>query len=176
MTTSNPITNDPTSARRPNAPVAYTAEGTQPARVATRGSETKASFKTTEFMVYVVAVIGVLLASFLVSTTDAHEDYFRADRAWFYVVLLTIGYMVSRGLAKSVAATTTTHNPSIDPAVVEKQREDTRGEGVSFHRLSCPRHCCLAVAGASPCPLLTTSKAACKADGYDWVSVPYTIG
>ena len=101
MTTSNPITNDPTSARRPNAPVAYTAEGTQPARVTARGSETKASFKTTEFMVYVVAVIGVLLASFLVSTTDAHEDYFRADRAWFYVVLLTIGYMVSRGLAKS---------------------------------------------------------------------------
>ena len=100
MTTSNPITNDSTSARRPNAPVAYTAEGTQPARVTNRGSETKVSFKTTEFMVYVVAVIGVLLASFLVSTTDAHEDYFRADRAWFYVVLLTIGYMVSRGLAK----------------------------------------------------------------------------
>jgi len=49
----------------------------------------------------VVAVIGVLLASFLVSTTDAHEDYFRADRAWFYIVLLSIGYMVSRGLAKS---------------------------------------------------------------------------
>ena len=50
---------------------------------------------------YVVAVIGVLLASFLVSTTDAHEDYFRADRAWFYIVLLSIGYMVSRGLAKA---------------------------------------------------------------------------
>ena len=43
MTTSNPVTNDPTSARRPNAPVAYTAEGTQPARVARRGSETKTS-------------------------------------------------------------------------------------------------------------------------------------
>ena len=101
MTTSNPITNDPTSAHRPNGPVAYAAEGTQPVRVAPRGSETKASFKTTEFMVYVVAVVGVLLASFLVDTTDAHEDYFRADRAWFYVVLLTIGYMVSRGLAKA---------------------------------------------------------------------------
>ena len=48
-----------------------------------------------------VAVIGVLLASFLVSTTDAREDYFPADRAWFYVVLLSIGYMVSRGLAKA---------------------------------------------------------------------------
>ena len=64
-------------------------------------SETKAFFKTTEFMVYVVAVLGVLIASFLVDTTDAHEDYFGADRAWFYVVLLTIGYMVSRGLAKA---------------------------------------------------------------------------
>jgi hypothetical protein len=97
MTTSNP-----TSAHRPNDPTAYSAEGAQPTHVAPRrGNETKVAFKTTEFIVYVVAVIGVLFASFLVSTTDAHEDYFRADRAWFYVVLLTIGYMVSRGLAKA---------------------------------------------------------------------------
>ena len=47
------------------------------------------------------AVVGVLVASYLVMTTDNHDDYFRADKAWFYVVLLTIGYMVSRGLAKS---------------------------------------------------------------------------
>jgi hypothetical protein len=101
MTTSNP-TSHPTSAHRPNAPVAYSAEGMQPARVAPRrGSETKAAFKTTEFIAYVVAVIGVLLASFLVSTTDAYEDYFRADRAWFYIVLLSIGCMMSRGLAKA---------------------------------------------------------------------------
>ena len=95
-------TNNPTSANHPNAPTAYSAEGAQPARVAPRrSSETKAAFKTTEFIVYVVAVIGVLFASFLVSTTDAHEDYFRADRAWLYVVLLSIAYMVSRGLAKA---------------------------------------------------------------------------
>jgi len=43
----------------------------------------------------------VLLASYLVKATDGHADYFMADRAWFYVVLLSIGYMVSRGLAKS---------------------------------------------------------------------------
>ncbi len=66
-----------------------------------RGSETKAGSKTTEFIVFVVAVIGVLVASFLVSTTHAQEDYFRADRAWFYIVLLSIGYLVSRGLAKA---------------------------------------------------------------------------
>jgi hypothetical protein len=66
-----------------------------------RSTETKASFKTTELMVYIAAVVGVLVASAAVGTTHAHVDYFRADKAWFYIVLLTIGYVVSRGLAKS---------------------------------------------------------------------------
>jgi len=43
----------------------------------------------------------VLLASQLIGAEDGHDDYFRADRAWFFVVLLTIGYLISRGLAKS---------------------------------------------------------------------------
>ena len=59
-------------------------------------SETKASVKTTELIAYVVAVIGVLIASATVDKSD-----FGAQEAWFYVTLLTIGYMVSRGLAKS---------------------------------------------------------------------------
>jgi hypothetical protein len=42
-----------------------------------------------------------MLASQLIGTEDGHDDCFRADRAWFYVVLLTIGYMVARGIAKS---------------------------------------------------------------------------
>jgi hypothetical protein len=66
-----------------------------------RSTETKASFKTTELMAYIAAVAGVLAASAAVGTTHAHADYFRADKAWFYIVLLTIGYVVSRGLAKS---------------------------------------------------------------------------
>ena len=64
-------------------------------------TETKSAFKTTEFVIYVVAVLGVLLASLLVKHTSGHYDYFRADKAWFYIVLLTIGYLASRGLAKS---------------------------------------------------------------------------
>ena len=64
-------------------------------------TETKASFKTTELFAYLGAVVGVLLASQLIGTEEGHEDYFRADRAWFFIVLLTIGYMVSRGIAKS---------------------------------------------------------------------------
>jgi hypothetical protein len=64
-------------------------------------TETKASFKTTELIVYILAVAGVLIASYLVKTHNGHADTFRADKAWFYIVLLTIGYMGSRGLAKS---------------------------------------------------------------------------
>ncbi|WP_435745557.1 hypothetical protein [Nocardioides sp. SYSU DS0663] len=45
---------------------------------------------------YVAAVIGVLIASAMVDASD-----FGAEEAWFYITLLTIGYMVSRGLAKS---------------------------------------------------------------------------
>jgi hypothetical protein len=59
-------------------------------------TETKPSFKTTELIAYVVAVIGVLVASAVTDKTD-----FGTQEAWFYVTLLTIGYMISRGLAKS---------------------------------------------------------------------------
>ena len=75
-------------------------ESSRPA-VEVRTDETKAAFKTTEFIVYLVAVVGVLLASNLVGDTDGRGDVFLADKAWLYVTLLTIGYLVSRGLAKS---------------------------------------------------------------------------
>lgn len=68
--------------------------------------ETKPAFKTTEFIAYVAMVLGVLIASVVVDgngngDNGAGGDFFRADRAWLYVVMLTIGYMVSRGLAKA---------------------------------------------------------------------------
>lgn len=71
--------------------------------IATRrvSTETKASFKTTELLAYLGAVAAVIIMSALVKTTDDHSDYFRADKAMFYIVLLTIGYMVSRGIAKA---------------------------------------------------------------------------
>ena len=59
-------------------------------------TETKSSYKTTELIAYIAAVVGVLIAS---AVTDAQD--FGAQEAWFYITLLTIGYMVSRGLAKS---------------------------------------------------------------------------
>ena len=75
----------------------------EPARPAAevRTNETKAAFKTTEFIVYLIAVVGVLMASNLVGDADGRGDVFLADKAWLYVTLLTIGYLISRGLAKS---------------------------------------------------------------------------
>jgi hypothetical protein len=62
-------------------------------------TETKASFKTTELMAYVAAVVGVLIAGIVVDSTNAGG--LGAKQVWLYVTILTVGYMVSRGLAKS---------------------------------------------------------------------------
>lgn len=75
------------------APVSPDVDARPHRRVST---ETKSSFKTTEMIVYVLSVLAVLIASEVMDDGD-----FNAKQAWFFVTLLTIGYMVSRGLAKS---------------------------------------------------------------------------
>ena len=66
----------------------------------THTTETKASFKTSELVAYIVVFIGILIAANVIEA-EGGDDFFQADKAWFYITLLTIGYMVSRGLAKS---------------------------------------------------------------------------
>lgn len=56
--------------------------------------ETKAAFKTTELIAYVVTVAAVLIASAIDDSLDGHG-------VWQLVTALTIGYMLSRGIAKS---------------------------------------------------------------------------
>jgi hypothetical protein len=83
--------------------------GSERNRVGTRlATETKQAFKTTEFWVYIAAVIGVLVASQIVTSgngsgggADNNGDAFNASRAWLYITILTVGYMVSRGFAKA---------------------------------------------------------------------------
>jgi hypothetical protein len=62
-------------------------------------TETKAAFKTTEFYAYIVASAMVLIAAALIDETDAGG--YGARQAWLYFTVLTVGYLVSRGLAKS---------------------------------------------------------------------------
>ena len=62
-------------------------------------TETKSAVKTTEMIAFVVAVFGVLIAAAIVDQSDAGG--LGAKQAWLYVTILTVGYMISRGLAKS---------------------------------------------------------------------------
>jgi hypothetical protein len=87
--TSAPTTRDGTS----RAPVAN--------HVRRLSTETKAAFKTTELVAFLTVVAGILIAAAIVKATPGHHDAFTAARAWLYVSIVTVGYMVSRGLAKS---------------------------------------------------------------------------
>jgi hypothetical protein len=64
-------------------------------------TETKVSFKTTEFVAYLVVLVGILIAGNSIEGKDGGADYFAGDKVWLYATILTVGYMVSRGLAKS---------------------------------------------------------------------------
>jgi hypothetical protein len=64
-------------------------------------TETKAAFKTTEFYAFLAVLAGLLIAGNTIEGKDGGADYFAADKIWLYVTLLTIGYMISRGLAKA---------------------------------------------------------------------------
>jgi hypothetical protein len=62
-------------------------------------TETKAAFKTTEFVSYVAVLAGILIAGVIVD--NAGDGGFGATKVWLYATILTAGYMISRGLAKS---------------------------------------------------------------------------
>jgi hypothetical protein len=71
-----------------------------------RSTETKASFKTTEFVAYLAMLVALFIAGAVTKATGyaGNHDVFRADRVWLYAVILTVGYMISRGIAKSGSA------------------------------------------------------------------------
>ena len=81
-------------------------------------AETKHSTKTTELAAYVAAVVAVLIAGLIADGrggVSAHD-------AWLFVVILTVGYMMSRGLAKAGSSTPSSWDG------------DARDEGERFDR------------------------------------------
>jgi hypothetical protein len=56
--------------------------------------ETKPFFLTSEFVGSVLAIVGIAI-------TAAASDAFGAWRAWILITAITVGYMISRGIAKS---------------------------------------------------------------------------
>jgi hypothetical protein len=86
--------------------MATTETGARPTRSAPAErrltTETKAAWKTTELLFFVLVSVGVLIASRVIGDdTGAGGDIFGGDEAWMYVTILAAAYMVSRGLAKS---------------------------------------------------------------------------
>ena len=61
-------------------------------------TETKAAFKTTEFVAFLAVLAGILIAAGVVD--ESNNGGLGAKQAWLYATILTVGYMVSRGLAK----------------------------------------------------------------------------
>jgi hypothetical protein len=73
--------------------------GTEHNRARRLSTETKASFKTTELFAFLAVLAGILVSAGVVD--EANNGGFGAKQAWLYATMLTVGYMVSRGLAKS---------------------------------------------------------------------------
>ena len=59
-----------------------------------RSIETKPFFMTSEFVGSVLAIAGIAI-------TAASSDAFGAWRAWILITAITVGYMISRGIAKA---------------------------------------------------------------------------
>ncbi len=78
---------------------------TVPSSVARRTpDETKLSLKTTEFWAMVGVIVAILIAA---AISDSLNDV----RAWTLVAAVAIGYMISRGLAKSGTKYAGTEDP-----------------------------------------------------------------
>jgi hypothetical protein len=75
------------------------------ARTAARGrgrrvfeTETRRSFKTTELLAYIGTLVAILIAG---AAVNNGPNGLGARQVWLYATILTAGYMISRGLAKS---------------------------------------------------------------------------
>src|SRR4051794_13110152 len=65
-------------------------------------TETKGSFKTSEFWLALAVIVGILVSAAAIKGGDTNgTDEFLARQAWLYVAIVAAGYAISRGLAKS---------------------------------------------------------------------------
>jgi hypothetical protein len=50
---------------------------------------------------FIAVTVGVLIAGLVTKAGDGHDDRLAARDTWLIVAIVTVGYMISRGLAKS---------------------------------------------------------------------------
>jgi hypothetical protein len=66
-----------------------------------RSTEPKTSFKTTEFFAYIGVLVAILIAGAVTKPGSNGNDVFRASQVWLHATILSVEYVVSRGLAKA---------------------------------------------------------------------------
>jgi hypothetical protein len=64
-----------------------------------RTTETKASFKTTEFMAFIGFLVAVFIAGAVLD--EGNAGGLGGKQVWLYAAIVTAAYLISRGLAKS---------------------------------------------------------------------------
>jgi hypothetical protein len=64
-----------------------------------RSTETKAAFKTTEFIAYLAFLAALFIAGAVLDQSDAGG--LGGKQVWLYGSIVTSAYLISRGLAKS---------------------------------------------------------------------------
>ena len=93
------------SVNHPNSPAGstYSARAGGPADVHEFGdvqvsTGRQSAYLTIELILYLLATIGIFITAAVIDERSAQR--FGASEAWFYVTLLTVGFLISRGLAK----------------------------------------------------------------------------
>lgn len=92
MSTQTGNDHNPTSTVSPSRDTVRGGYETHTPRV--RSTETRKSFRTTEFFAFVAISALTLLAAYT-------QDGFDIDQAWTLVAVITSAYMLSRGIAKA---------------------------------------------------------------------------
>jgi hypothetical protein len=59
----------------------------------------QSAYLTVELILYLLAAIGIFITAAVIDESGSGQG-FGASEAWFYVTLLTVGFLLSRGLAK----------------------------------------------------------------------------
>jgi hypothetical protein len=65
--------------------------------------ETKEFFKTSEFVVWGLTVLAILIAGAVIGDNGGADDNLKAGLVWTLVAATSIGYMISRGISKAGA-------------------------------------------------------------------------
>ena len=59
----------------------------------------QSAYVTIELILYLLATLGIFITAAVIDESGSGQG-FGASEAWFYVTLLTVGFLISRGLAK----------------------------------------------------------------------------